>query len=84
VTESTILGPVFRECTRGTTMKRAFYVALVVGTILNLINRYDVLFLGVTLTTQISMQMCLTFSVPYLVSTHGQVSACLAFNKSNG
>ncbi len=78
MTATSIPISVFRECTRGTTMKRAFYVALIVGTILSLINRYNVLFLGAPLTSEIIIQMGLTFMVPYLVSTHGQVSARLA------
>ncbi len=79
--ENSVLAPVVRECTRTATMKRAFYVALVVGTVLNLINRYDVLFLGAPLTSNILTQMVLTFMVPYMVSTHGQVCACLAMQK---
>lgn len=80
---NSVLTPVIRECTRSATVKRAFYVALVVGTVLNLINRYDVLFLGTPLTSNILTQMVLTFMVPYMVSTHGQVCACLAAQKSN-
>ena len=82
MSENALLDSIIRECTRSTTMKRAFYVALVVGTLLNIINRYDVLFLGAPLSSQILLQMCLTFMVPYMVSTHGQVSAVLAANKS--
>lgn len=82
MSDNTLLEPIIRECTRSSTVKRAFYVALVVGTILNLINRYDVLFLGAPLSSNILLQMCLTFMVPYMVSTHGQVSACLAAAKS--
>ena len=81
MSEISILTQIFRECTRGATMKRAFYAALVVGTILNLINRYDVLFLGAPSSSQILLQICLTFMVPYMVSTHGQVCACLAAEK---
>jgi hypothetical protein len=84
VTSNTVLDQVFRACTRSATMKRAFYVALVVGIVLNLINRYDVLFLGAPLSSQILLQMCLTFTVPYMVSTHGQVSALLARDHSSG
>jgi hypothetical protein len=81
VNQNSILSPVVRECTRGPTIKRAFYVALVVGTILNLLNHYDVLFLGAALTFEILMQMVLTIMVPYIVSTHGQVCASLAAQK---
>ena len=50
----------------------ALRVALVVGTILNLINHFDVL-LGVPLTPTLLVQIALTYVVPYCVSTHGQV-----------
>lgn len=81
--ENSVLAAVIEECTRGATMKRAFYVALFVGTALNLINRYDILFLGAPLSSGVLTQMGLTFMVPYMVSTHGQVCACLAANKAN-
>ncbi len=50
---------------------RSFIVALVVGTILNLINQGDALFSGgrVDLTKAI-----LTYLVPYCVATYGAVS----------
>ena len=50
----------------------ALRVALVVGTVLNLINHFDVL-LGAALTTTTLVQIALTYFVPYCVSTHGQV-----------
>jgi hypothetical protein len=50
----------------------ALRVALVVGTILNLINHFDLL-LGAPLTTGTVVQIGLTYVVPYCVSTHGQV-----------
>ena len=50
----------------------AIRVALVVGTILNLINQFDLL-LGAPLTRTTLVQMALTYVVPYCVSTHGQV-----------
>ena len=50
---------------------RSFYVALVVGTILNLINQGDAIF-G---TTRINwVKIILTYFVPYAVSTYGVVS----------
>ena len=51
----------------------AIRVALVVGTILNLINNFDVVFLGTPLTRTTLLQIGLTYVVPYCVSTHGQV-----------
>jgi hypothetical protein len=51
--------------------KRSFAVALIVGTILNLINQGDAL-LG---NGQIhAVKMILTFAVPYCVATYGAVS----------
>jgi hypothetical protein len=51
--------------------RRSFIVALIVGTILNLINQGDALFgdgrLNVT-------KIILTFAVPYCVATYGAVS----------
>jgi hypothetical protein len=54
------------------TVRRAQRVALVVGTVLNLINHYDLLF-GAVMTGSIAIQIALTYLVPYVVSTHGQV-----------
>ncbi len=50
----------------------AFLVALVVGAVLNLINQGDVLFGEAKPDI---LKACLTFLVPYMVSTHGQVTA---------
>jgi len=51
--------------------RRSFFVAIVVGTILNLINQGDALF-G---PTQINwIKIGLTYLVPYAVSTYGAVS----------
>ena len=50
---------------------RSFYVALVVGTILNLINQGDAL-LGPAPVNWI--KILLTYFVPYAVSTYGAVS----------
>jgi len=55
---------------------RAWRVALVVGSVLNLINHYNLMF-GTPIDISIAIQMVLTYLVPYLVSTHGQVSAHL-------
>lgn len=50
----------------------AIKVSLVVGTILNLINHFDLL-LGAPLSRMTLIQVALTYVVPYCVSTHGQV-----------
>jgi hypothetical protein len=55
--------------------RRSFYVALVVGTILNLINQGDALIAGSALDWA---KIALTYAVPYLVSTYGAVSYRLA------
>jgi hypothetical protein len=55
------------------TVKRAATVALVVGTVLNLINHPEILF-AAALTSKSLLQILLTYLVPYLVSTHGQIA----------
>jgi hypothetical protein len=51
---------------------RAFLVALIVGTALNLINQGDALLHGAALNWA---KIVLTYLVPYAVSTHGAVMA---------
>jgi hypothetical protein len=51
--------------------RRSLWVALVVGTVLNLINQGDRLVSGQRLDF---VKLALTFIVPYLVSTYGAVS----------
>ena len=69
MTTSTTL---WRRCREPKVMKLALKVAIVVGTILNVINHFD-LVLGAPLTRMTMIQMALTYVVPYCVSTHGQV-----------
>lgn len=52
-------------------LHRSAWVALVVGTILNLINQGDALLAGRRLDF---VKLALTYVVPYLVSTYGAVS----------
>jgi len=47
-------------------------VAIIVGTILNLINQGDALLTG---TSIVWWKICLTYLVPYCVSTYGAVTA---------
>ena len=55
-------------------VRRAAIVALIVGTILNLIAQGDFLLEG----QQISVwKICLTYCVPYCVATYGAVTARL-------
>ena len=61
-----------RWCFERMTVRLALKVALVVGTILNLINHFDVLS-GAPITRVVATQIVLTYIVPYCVSTHGQV-----------
>jgi hypothetical protein len=51
--------------------KRSLVVALIVGTILNLINQGDALVAGTRLNLT---KLILTFVVPYAVATYGAVS----------
>ena len=51
--------------------QRSLWVALIVGTILNLINQGDALLAGHRLDFT---KLALTYVVPYLVSTYGTVS----------
>tara|TARA_Y100001956_G_scaffold68662_1_gene71387 strand:+ start:6190 stop:6393 length:204 start_codon:yes stop_codon:yes gene_type:complete len=47
------------------TVKRAIIIALIVGTILNLINQWD----AILYDTQINwLKLCLTYCVPFIVS----------------
>ena len=52
--------------------KRSLFVALIVGSVLNLINQGDALFGGGRLSL---VKLILTFAVPYLVATYGAVAA---------
>jgi len=51
--------------------RRSFYVALIVGTVLNLINQGDVLFGMASINW---LKLILTYCVPYAVCTYGAVS----------
>jgi hypothetical protein len=51
--------------------RRSLYVALIVGTILNLINQGDVLWGAAAISWT---KLVLTYAVPYIVSTYGAVS----------
>jgi len=58
---------------------RSFYVATVVGTILNLINQGDALFGPGSINW---IKIALTYFVPYAVSTYGAVAYRLSRSKS--
>lgn len=55
-------------------LSRAIYTALVVGTILAIINQGDVLIAG-TITPIVVAKILLTYFVPYIVSTFSALSA---------
>jgi len=56
-------------------LKRSFIVALIVGTLLNLINQGDVL----SGNAAFNLFKCLlTYTVPFCVATYGSVSALMA------
>lgn len=56
--------------------KRSFLAALIVGTLLNLINQADILWTGGNVDP---IKLALTYLVPYCVATYGAVSARRAF-----
>ena len=55
--------------------RRSLYVALIVGTILNLINQGDAIFGAMTINWT---KVVLTYVVPYIVSTYGAVSYAMS------
>ena len=73
------LSTICQCCVSDGVPRRSFVVALIVGTILNLINQGDVLFGGgqVDLT-----KILLTFAVPYCVATYGAVSYRLNISRA--
>ena len=58
----------------GPVLRRAIYVALIVGTILTIINQGDVLLAG-EITPLVVAKILLTYLVPYSVSTFSALSA---------
>lgn len=60
--------------------RRSLAVAVVVGTILNLINQGDALWGGVPINWT---KMLLTFAVPYCVSTYGAVSYRMSLSRAH-
>ena len=62
---------VCRCCVSEGVPRRSFVVALVIGSILNLINQGDALFGGGGLDLT---KLLLTYAVPYCVATYGAVA----------
>jgi hypothetical protein len=63
-------------------MKRAAKVALVVGTLLALINHADVL-VSTGLSTNIMTKIIITYLVPYFVSAFSSAQALQSHNKKH-
>ena len=61
---------------------RSTKIALIVGTILMLINQLDVLMSG-EISLIILVKILLTYCVPYCVSTYSSVEAILSTNIKN-
>jgi hypothetical protein len=62
---------ILRCCVSEGVPRRSFFVALIVGTILNLINQGDAIVAGARLDV---VKLVLTFLVPYGVATYGAAS----------
>ncbi len=65
------ISKVCRCAISGDVPKRSFVVALVVGTLLNLINQGEAIFGGSNVN---AMKLVMTYLVPYAVATFGAVS----------
>ena len=66
-----MIGKIWRYAISNGVPRRSLLVALVVGTILNLINQGDAMLAGLPLDVA---KLLLTYLVPYLVSTYGAIS----------
>ena len=55
-------------------LRRAIIIALIVGSILTMINQGDILLTG-AVTPLVVLQICLTYTVPYSVSTVSALAA---------
>lgn len=64
----------FEIAFRQSVVKRAGRVAIVVGILLGLLNHGDAIFTGAVTSLQL-IKICLTFLVPYSVSTYSSVLA---------
>src|SRR5260370_27513154 len=69
---------IWRYCTSDGVPKRSLTVAIIGGTILNLINQGDVLFGAAHFNLT---KLVLTFAVPYAVATYGAVSYRLRLDR---
>jgi hypothetical protein len=69
---------IYRCCVSDGVPRRSLLVALIVGTILNLINQGDALFDDGRINWT---KVILTFAVPYCVATYGAVSYRLSASR---
>jgi len=74
-------GSWLRRATSNGVPRRSLLVALVVGSILNMINQWDGLFGDAPVDV---LQLCLNYVVPYLVATYGAVSLRRSAARSRG
>jgi hypothetical protein len=70
---------IWRYATAAGVPRRSAVVALIIGTVLNLINQGDALVMGAALNW---FKILLTYAVPYGVATYGAVSVRLAADKA--
>jgi hypothetical protein len=70
-----------RYCVSDGVPRRSLFVALIVGTVLNLINQADVFFGDGKLNLA---KIVLTYAVPYCVATYGAVSYRLRVARTTG
>lgn len=66
-----------RAAGRRDVVMRSLKVAVIVGSLLTLINQGDALWRG-ALGTEVTVKILLTYCVPYAVSTYAAVAAILA------
>jgi hypothetical protein len=72
------LSQICRYCISDGVPKRSFFLALVVGTVLNIINQGEILFGEGKLNL---IKILLTYAVPYCVATYGAVSYRLSVER---
>ena len=72
---------IWHHATTGGVPGRSLVIAVVVGTILNLINQGETLLGSGTVNW---LKLALTYAVPYCVSTYGAVSYRIAAEQSIG
>jgi hypothetical protein len=75
----TSFAKICRFCVSGGVPKRSALVALLVGTLLNLINQGEALLTGGHINVT---KLLLTYAVPYCVATYGAVSYRLQMERA--